>query len=298
MPSEALLPPPRRHGALDEPELSEGDFHRFASLVYAASGIHLTDPKRDLLRARLRKRLKALGIGSFKEYFNVVSAAGAEGELAALLDAVSTNKTEFFREAQHFEHLASTAVPAFLASPAAKRGEPLRVWSAACSSGEEVYTLAMTLAEALDGRAEFKVLGTDISMRMLSKAIAGAYEGRLAAAIPAALRQRYFEPLEPTRPREPAAWVATARLRERVTFGRLNLNLDAFGFHNPLDAVFCRNAMIYFDRATQEALVAKISATLKPGGWLYTGLAESLIGIRHDLAPAGASVYRKRSAKG
>jgi chemotaxis protein methyltransferase CheR len=297
MQSEALSVAPGRAMAGGEPELGEADFRRFADLVYAASGIHLTDPKRDLLRARLRKRLKALGIGSFKEYFNVVSAQGAEDELAALLDAVSTNKTEFFREAQHFDHLAQVVVPEFLASAAAGRGEPLRVWSAACSSGEEVYSLAMTLDEALGGRAGFKVLGTDISIRMLSRASAGAYEDRLAAAIPSALRQRYFEAVDTGRPRDAGAWVATARIRDRVTFGRLNLNVDAFAFQNPLDAVFCRNAMIYFDRPTQEALVAKISATLKPGGWLYTGLAESLIGIRHDLAPGGPSVYRKRPAK-
>lgn len=274
-------------------ELGDGDFHRFAGLVHEASGIHLTEPKRDLLRARLRKRLRALGLTGFREYYDLVTAQGSGGELTALLDAVSTNKTEFFREAKHFEHLVQTALPAFLASPAAKRGEPMRVWSAACSSGEEVYTLAMALAEALEGKADFKVLGTDLSTRMLDRAVAGVYEARQMEAVPTALRHKYFLPMAAERP---AAWTAAPRLRSKVSFGRLNLNTEAFGFRNPLDVVFCRNAMIYFDRPTQEALVTKIASTLAPDGWLYTGLAESLIGIRHELKPEGASVYRKRGA--
>jgi chemotaxis protein methyltransferase CheR len=276
-----------------EVDLSDGDFRRFAGLVYAASGIHLTDQKKELLRARLRKRLRALKLDSFKEYFGVVTAHGADGELKALLDAVSTNKTEFFREAKHFEHLRDTVVPEWLASGEAAKG-PLRIWSAASSSGEEIYTLAMVLNEALEGgKGDFKILGTDISTRMLDKAVAGVYESRHVAAIPDHLRQKYFEPVDGTGIRDTTLWSVNDALRAPTGFGRLNLNEGSLPFSRPLDIVFCRNVMIYFDRPTQEALIAKITSVLKPGGWLYTGLSESLLAIRHELKTVAPSIYRK-----
>lgn len=275
-----------------ETELSDGDFRRFAGLVYAASGIHLTEQKRELLRARLRKRLRALGLHSYRDYFTVVTAAGAEGELKALLDVVSTNKTEFFREAKHFEHLRDVVVPQWLAAGTAGAG-PLRVWSAACSSGEEVYTLAMVLSDALDGRADFKILGTDISTRMLERALAGAYEARHVEGIPPGLRQKHLQPLAAGPEGDGLAWQVSPVLRSKATFGRLNLNEGELPFQNPLDVVFCRNVMIYFDRPTQERLVAKITRSLKPGGWLYTGLSESLLAVKHSLKTVAPSIYRK-----
>jgi chemotaxis protein methyltransferase CheR len=272
-----------------EIELSDADFRRFAGLVYAASGIHLTEQKKELLRARLRKRLRALGLESFHEYFGVVTAEGAEGELKALLDVVSTNKTEFFREAAQFSHLTGTALPAWRAAGGPAQG-PLRVWSAASSSGEEIYTLGMVLAEAMqEGGGDFKILGTDISTRMLDRALAGFYEERHVEAIPQALRAKYFEA-----PREEGGlWRAGALLRARSAFGRVNLNEGELPFSRPMDVIFCRNVMIYFDRPTQEALVAKLSAALAPGGWLYTGLSESLLAIRHGLKTMAPSIYRK-----
>jgi chemotaxis protein methyltransferase CheR len=270
-----------------ELELGDGDFRRFAGLVYAASGIHLTDQKKELLKSRVRKRLRALDLHSYKDYFNIVTAEGAEGELKALLDVVSTNKTEFFREARHFDHLRDVTVPEWLKAGGSAKQGPLRVWCAASSSGEEPYTLAMVLNEALEGKADFRVLGTDISTRMLDKAVEGVYEARHTAGIPAAWLQKYFEP------REGPAWAVGAELRGKVSFGRLNLNGDPFPFRQPLDAIFCRNVMIYFDRETQEQLVAKMSGALKPGGWLYTGLSESLLAVKHSLKTMAPSVYRK-----
>lgn len=273
-------------------ELSDGDFRRFAGLVYAASGIHLTEQKKELLRARVRKRLRALDLHSFKDYFMVVTAQGAEGELKALLDVVSTNKTEFFREAKHFDHLRDTVLPQWLASGAAANG-PLRVWSAASSSGEEIYTLAMVLMEGLEGRADFKILGTDISTRMLEKAVAGVYESRHVEAIAPSLRNKYLRPLGEGGARGAEAWTVGPELRSKVAFGRLNLNEGPLPFQSPLDVVFCRNVMIYFDRPTQEALVEKITGVLKPGAWLYTGMSESLLAVRHSLKTMAPSIYRK-----
>ena len=275
-----------------EVELSDGDFRRFAGLVYAASGIHLTPQKKELLRARLRKRLRALGLDSYREYFGVVTAEGADGELKALLDVVSTNKTEFFREAKHFDHLRDVVVPQWLTSPEAAQG-PLRVWSAACSSGEEVYTLAMVLNEALGDQADFKILGTDISTQMLERATAGLYELRHVEGIPPLLRSKYFSPADGARARHAQFWRVGAQLRARVQFGRLNLNEGTLPFQRPLDVIFCRNVMSSFDRTTQESLVARMAAVMKPTGWLYTGLSESLLAIRHNLKTVAPSIYRK-----
>ena len=271
---------------ITELELGDGDFRRFAGLVYASSGIHLTEQKRELLKARLRKRLRALGLSSYRDYFNLVTADGPEGELRALLDVVSTNKTEFYREAKHFEHLASVVVPDWLARGGPKQG-PFRLWCAASSTGEEVWTLAMTLLEALNGQADFKLLGTDISTRVLEKALAGVYEERHVAAIPPEQRQRYFVPLDD------GNWQVGSALRSKASFARLNLNEAALPFKNPLDAVFCRNVMIYFDKPTQEALVERIHGALGPGGWLYTGLSESLLAVKHSFKTLAPSVYRK-----
>jgi chemotaxis protein methyltransferase CheR len=275
-----------------EDELSEADFRRFAGLVYASCGIHLSDQKRELLRARLRKRLRALGMTSFKDYFALVSSQGPDGELKDLLDVVSTNKTEFLREAAHFQHLREVAVPAWIAGGGPARG-PLRVWSAACSSGEEVYTLAMALTEALEGRGDFRILGTDISTRVLDKAMSAVYEERLIAPLPAAWREAYLRPCGWDERRDCELWTVDPALRAKTSFGRLNLIDGELPFRQPLDMVFCRNVMIYFDKATQEGLVSRMAAALRPGAWLYTGLSESLLAIKHSLQTMGPSVYRR-----
>ncbi len=277
---------------LSDIELSDGDFRRFASLVYESSGINLTEQKKDLLRARLRKRLRALKLNSFKDYFQLVSAKGAEGERKALLDVVSTNKTHFFREARHFDHLREVAVPDWLTSPESQKG-PLRIWSAACSSGEEVYTLAMVLQEAFQDRGDFKILGTDISTQMLGRATSGIYEARHVEEVPQKYLGKHFHALETKGERDQVCYGVDSRLASKCAFGRLNLIDQSFPFHSPLDIVFCRNVMIYFDRPTQEALLARIYEVLRPGGWLYTGLSESLLAVRHSFKTVGPSVYRK-----
>jgi chemotaxis protein methyltransferase CheR len=271
-----------------EAELSDADFRRFSGLVYTASGIHLTEQKRELLRARLRKRLRALKLANYRDYFNVVTADGAEGELKALLDVVSTNKTEFFREARLLEHLRDKSAPGWLAS--ASPSSVFRIWSAACSSGEEAWSLAMVMQEAFKERGEFKILGSDISTRMLDKALGGLYESRHVSSIPSA----YFEQhMEPSWVEGQEAWRIKDSLRSKVAFARVNLNDASLPFENPMDVVFCRNVMIYFDKGTQEALVGRIHSLLRPGGWFYIGLSESLLSIRHQFETIAPSIYRK-----
>jgi chemotaxis protein methyltransferase CheR len=269
--------------------MSEQEFRRLSGLVYASSGIHLTEQKRELLRARLRKRMRALNLGSYREYLKLVTSQGADGELRDLLSAVSTNKTEFFRESAHFEHLCRQALPQWRSRGL---GEPLRVWSAACSSGEEPYTLAMVLQDSMQG-GDFKILGTDISETVLEKALRATYDERRLEGIPMELRRRHLRPSSEAGPRGEELWEPAPELRARVSLCRFNLVEGDFPFRNPMDVIFCRNVMIYFDRPTQEKLVERMSAVLRPGGWLYTGLSESLLAIRHGLKTLGPSVYQK-----
>ena len=270
------------------------EFQTFAALIHQKSGISLGELKFELLRARLGKRLRALKLQSFKDYQAVLNADSSGLELERLVDVVTTNKTEFFREAKHYDHLVGELLPAFLASAAAKKGQPLRIWSAACSSGEEPYSLSMVLHEALAGRADFKVLATDISSRVLHRAMEGRYDSDRIQGVPTALRERYFdtEKLEGEK-----TYRVKPLLRDTVHFSRFNLNdASQYVFENSFDAILCRNVMIYFDRPTQEAVVGRLSRHLAPGGCLYTGFSESLIGIRHPLKAVGASVYRLRGA--
>jgi chemotaxis protein methyltransferase CheR len=266
------------------------EFSTFATIVHERSGINLGELKYELLRSRMNKRLRALKIGSYREYHEVLQKDKSGLEIERLVDVVTTNKTEFFREARHYDHLVKILLPAFEASPAGRQGQPLRVWSAACSSGEEPYSIAMVLHEALQGRRAFKILATDISSRMLTKAMRGDYSAERVQGVPLSLRERYFDKVSRDGER---AYQASVALRDVVQFSRFNLNDPSlFAFKSRFDAIFCRNVMIYFDRPTQEAVVGRLSAQLAPGGALYTGFSESLIGIRHPLKPEGASVYR------
>jgi chemotaxis protein methyltransferase CheR len=272
--------------------MTKTEFGTFASLIYQRSGIHMGDLKMELLRARVGKRLRALKLPSIKAYYQALQSDESGLEIERLIDVVTTNKTEFFREAQHYEHLVRTVLPPY--QTAARPSRPLRFWSAACSSGEEPYSLAMVLHEALKGQAPFKILATDISSRVLHRGMAGWYSAERMQGVGAQLREKYF--VREDRDGEKGYRVG-ALLRDSVQFSRFNLNDGAqYVFENGFDAILCRNVMIYFDRPTQEAVVARLSRHLLPGAHLYTGFSESLIGIRHDLKAAGASVYRKRGA--
>ncbi len=270
-------------------EMRLAEFEKLARLVYEQSGIKLELPKRDLLQARLRKRLKALGLSGFKDYLKFVAQDSTGGEVIQMMDCVTTNKTEFFREGRHFEHLAEQALPALLQRPD-RREEPLRLWSAACSTGEEVYSLAMTALERVGGTRVVKVLGTDLSTQVLQKALEGRYDADKTRGVPEAWRVKYFIQEEAE-----GRWVDRAgHLLKRVTrFSRLNLNGGDYAFRAPFDVIFCRNVMIYFDAAVQQKLVDRLTGCLKRGGYLYTGLSESLLRVKHGLVNIGPSIYQK-----
>src|SRR5258708_3484637 len=243
--------------------------------------------KLDLLQARLRKRLKALSIRNYKDYYRFVTDDESGVELVKMLDCVTTNKTEFFRESQHFEHLIKTALPALQKGLA---GGPWRIWSAACSWGEEAYSLALTALEVTRGTVPVKVLGTDISTKVLAKAMEGSYEAEKTQGVPAPWLSHYFLAEEKA---GEAFYRVGHQLKEIVRFSRFNLNGEESPFRSRFDVIFCRNVMTYFDQAVQQKLVDRLTSCLKAGGYLYTGHSESLLRVKHSLKSVAPSVYLK-----
>ena len=272
-------------------ELRPADFQRFSEMVRAQSGIHLGTVKTELLRARLAKRMRALSLTSFRDYYQWVLEDGSGEELARMLDVVTTNKTEFFREDKHFILLTQRFLPRLLGEAAQRPDKTLRIWSAACSSGEEPYTLAMCALETPGvGDVKVKILATDLSSRMLHRAVTGVYEKERTEGVPPLLLQKYFEA---KRMGEEKTYRVKESLRGMVQFHRFNLNGGTFPFKNPFDIIFCRNVMIYFEPATQQELVGKMAGSLRKGGYFFTGLSESLLTIKHPLRTVAASVYVK-----
>lgn len=278
--------------------LSDRDFRRAVVLIYQHAGITLGDSKRELVRARLAKRLRATGCKSYGEYLDrwIDPATASRSDATAaefthFVDALSTNLTSFFREATHFTYLQDVYLPQRIAEGERTGRRTLRAWCAACSSGEEAYTLAMTLLESLPARGwDVKLLATDICTKVLSTAAAGVYPTERAAGIPRALAGKYFAPRR--LPNGAAALAAVPELRSMIRFRHLNLIAD-WPFTGPFDFVFCRNVMIYFDKPTQERLVNRFHSVIAPGGLLFTGHSESLTGLKHPFSYTQATIYRK-----
>ena len=274
----------------DIKELSRKDYALFRELIYRQCGINLGEQKMQLVRARLGKRLRSGGFRSYREYYEFVKNDRSGRELTLLIDAISTNTTHLFREHQHFEFLATT-IKRWVA-PEAGRRLPIRVWSAGCSSGEEPYSIAMTLDDLLRHcpRLRFKILATDISTRMLERAQAGVFASERLASVPPEFKRRYF-----VRVKENGEVPLRIRpeLRELVRFARFNLMDAQFPFRNGFDVIFCRNVMIYFDRPTQQQLVAKFAGVLNVGGYLLIGHSESLNTLSHPLSYVMPTLYQK-----
>jgi chemotaxis protein methyltransferase CheR len=266
---------------------SEFDFIR--ALVYERSRIHLSADKRQLVTARLGKRLRATNLSSIGEYCRLLQSPGADEELANLIDAISTNHTFFFREIAHFDFMRATVLPEFTARARTERWSEFRVWSAACSSGEEPYSIAITLAESLPS-FPWRIEATDISRRVLAKAAAGIYSGDTVSKLPRETLRKHFQ--RGFGPQEGNYRVKSV-LRDRVNFHHLNLLEGEPPFREAFHVIFCRNVMIYFDRQTQDQLVQRLAARLVPGGYLFVGHSESLTQTRHELQPVKPAIYRK-----
>jgi len=271
--------------------LSHADFERLRNLVYEESGINLNHEKKTMMEIRLKRRIQSLKLAGFGEYCeHVFSPEGRRGELVPLIDALTTNKTDFFRESGHFDYLTAKALPELAARLGTARKS--LIWSAGCSTGEEPYTLAMVLTEYAQRAAGFRfsVLATDICTEVLAKAALGIFKAEAAAPVPPALRRKYF-----MRSRDPAAEKVrmVPELRALVEFRRLNFMDADFGLPEPPEVIFCRNVIIYFDRVTQVRLLNKLAQHLAPGGYFFAGHSESLQGMDLPLQLVAPSVYRK-----
>jgi len=272
--------------------LSAGAYQTLANLVFQHSRIQLGADKHTMLANRLRKRLRALGLACYDEYCAVLRSDRGPEEVEHLVDLISTNHTKFFREPEHFTFLTNRILPE-LAPRLAAAGTPLRVWSAAASSGEEPYTLAIVLAEFFRQQpsGDWQVEASDISHRMLEHARAAIYPlDRVPPSFPELLK-RYFQKGVGDRA---GTCRVKAELRKRVRFQRINLFQAEYPVPRDQHVIFCRNVMIYFDPASRATLVQKLARQLAPGGLLVIGHSESLLGIRHDLEPVRQSVFRKR----
>ena len=268
-------------------ELTDPQFSSISRLVKGMAGINLHDGKRMLVKARLNKRLRALGMRSFDQYVDRLRADVDGSETRAMLDALSPNLTFFFREPRHFQLLAEHVVPAMLERHRTDRR--LRLWSAGCSSGEEPYSIAMTLRKAIPDAAfwDIGILATDISTRVLQVAARGVYGSeRLRKVHSEHVRENFHG-------EDTGGYRVKESLRRMVTFARLNL-MDAWPMRGKFDTIFCRNVMIYFDKPTQEALVDRFWNQLAPGGVLFVGHSESLAGIRHRFEHVQPTMYQRR----
>lgn len=274
----------------DNDRINDKDFARFCGFVYERCGITLNDNKRDLVHSRLAKRLRALSLSSYDEYFDLLyKERDNQGEIVNLLDAISTNVTYFFREDKHFTFLVNKVIPE-LGGGSLGSGKRIRLWSAGCSTGEEPYSLAITFSENLHlPEWDFRILATDLSTNVLRHARQGIYEADRLRNVSDSLRRKYF-----TAGRDGSRFRVSEQLATFIKFARLNL-MHEFPFKGRFDCIFCRNVMIYFDRPTQEKLVQKFSRFLNPGGYLMIGHSESLTNVEHDLVYIQPSLYRKKS---
>jgi chemotaxis protein methyltransferase CheR len=274
--------------------LSDKLFQQFSELVYKECGINLHDGKRELLQARLNKRLRATGIGCYREYYDFIQNPNNGSEVVHFLDSISTNLTYFFREPKHFQYLEQISLPALIREKNQQSSKRIRIWSAGCSTGEEPYSLAMVVSSHLSDlqRWDFRILATDISTRVLAVAVSGVYSEEKMTHVPKNMQQSYF-----TRRKGPGGEIfyeVGPQLKKIITFRRLNLQ-ENYPFNGPFDYIFCRNVMIYFDKETQQQLIQKMSRYLGPGGCLMVGHSESLTGLSHGLSYVQPSVYRKET---
>lgn len=270
--------------------MSDRDFRLFSKLIESTCGIKMPDVKKNMLESRLRKRLRSLEIDSFRDYYDFLSSSeGERTEMIKMIDAVTTNKTDFFREPAHFVFLAEKVLPELLGGI---QSNQVNLWSAGCSSGEEPYTLAMVLSEYASSREHFNfsILATDICTDVLQKAYRGIYEEDRIVPISADLRKKYL-----LRSRDKSQGVVrlVPEVRSKITFRRLNFLDSSYRIEEKFQVIFCRNVLIYFDRPTQERVLNNFCRHLVPGGHLFLGHSETINGLDVPLVQVNSTIYRK-----
>ena len=265
---------------------SDADFRFLSQLVGKRTGIVLAEHKKDMVYSRLARRLRALDLGDFAAYCNLVQSDDGAEEIGNLINAITTNLTHFFRERHHFDHLRDHVLAPLAAHPPAQKH--IRIWSAACSSGMEAYSIAMTIRAAVPNLASWdaRILATDIDTNMIRAGMAGTYPADQYKNIPEAYRKQV------TLDEKDGTMQMADALKEMIAFKSLNL-LENWPMRRQFDAVFCRNVVIYFDKPTQEVLFNRIAGLLKPEGWLYVGHSENLTKITTRFELVGRTIYRK-----
>jgi chemotaxis protein methyltransferase CheR len=272
--------------------LSNNDFKSLTEIIYNECGINIIDNKKTMLETRLQRRLKHLGLSSYAEYCAYLfTSEGMDKQLVYMIDAVTTNKTDFFREPGHFDYLVRFVLPEFVKTSGNRR---FTVWSAGCSSGEEPYTLAMVLknfSESLPGDGlSFTIIATDISTDILEKARLGVYQEERVIPVPHELKKKY---LLKGKDKSRGLVRVCPELRTLVKFMRLNLMDNNLGFRNQIDVIFCRNVIIYFDKRTQERLLNKLHDCLSPQGYIFMGHSETLFGMDVPLTQVAPTIYQR-----
>ena len=272
-------------------ELTDAQFHRIRGLVREHTGIALSDAKRQLVYGRLSRRLRALKLGSFREYIELLER-GVANELEEFINAITTNLTSFFREPHHFEYLATDLLPQIVARNTGMRRA--RIWCCAASTGEEPYSIGMVLREAaplLHG-FDIKVLATDLDSAVLATAANGIYNAERLTSVASTRASRFFRKGSGA---HAGQYRVQDELRNLITFKQLNL-MHEWPVRGPFDAIFCRNVIIYFDKDTQRALFARMAALQRPGDILFLGHSESLYRVSDQYELVGRTVYRRNDA--
>ncbi len=268
--------------------LTAEDFKQIAGMLHSETGIHLTEAKVALVYSRLAKRLRALGLENFRDYCDLVTGSDGLDERQQMICALTTNVTKFFREPHHFEHLKTQVLPPLL--EAAKRNGRVRIWSAACSDGQEPYSIALTVLSVMPDahRYDIKILATDIDTKMLAKGREGIYDANALSQVPGDLRARYFVKTEGNR-----MFGACDELRALISFKELNL-IGQWPLKGPFQAIFCRNVVIYFEEQTQAKIWSRFLPLLAPKGMLYIGHSERINGpATSNFGNAGITTYQK-----
>lgn len=275
--------------------ISDDEFRLLREFIHLHTGIALSEHKRALVCSRLAKRLRFHGLRRYSEYYVLLTEDDPEGnELVAMINCITTNKTDFFREQHHFQFLKDVLIPAYLQNQ--NRGRTMRIWSAASSSGEEAYSLGMTALEAMLSckELEVRILATDIDTDMISRAQNGIYTLEQAKQIPLPLLHRYFLKGQGT---HDGYVMAKPTLKSLIQFNWLNLLNDPWPMRERFDVIFCRNVLIYFDKPTQQKLFQRMGNALKKDGYLMLGHSEAMHGLIHKFKPVGHSIYQNREEK-
>jgi len=267
------------------------EFNKLSGFILNNYGIKLPISKKTMLEGRLQKRLRALNIPSFKNYCEYVfSAEGQRMEIIHMIDVVTTNKTDFFREAVHFDFLSTNVLPKYCKND--HIAKPFKVWSAGCSTGEEAYTLAMVLSEFSQkyNGFDFNILGTDISTRALDAAVTAVYTQEKVSPVPLVFKKKY---LLKSKDDQKKTVRIVPELRTKVSFKRFNFLDGDIAYAPNFNVIFCRNVLIYFDRPTQEKVILKLCSKLEPGGYLFLGHSESISNMNLPLIQIQPTTFKK-----